>query len=114
MVVEQFSDRFFHRALKYFGFGQQCGSGGKVVHLEVFSDRFLHRILKYFGFGGGCGSGGKVVHLEVFSARFLHRILKYFGFAPPNIHITTTMLGPLIQPDSSDRLKLSFGSSNRL
>ena len=71
MVLEQFSDRFLHRILRYFGFGGRCGSGGKVVHLELFSDRFLHRIFRYFGFGGGCGSGLKVVYLELFSDWFL-------------------------------------------
>ena len=33
--------------------------------LDLFSDRFLHRFLYELGFEGGCGSGGKVVHLEL-------------------------------------------------
>ena len=36
-----------------------------MVHLELFSDRFLHGFLYELGFEGGCGSGGKVVHLEL-------------------------------------------------
>ena len=42
--------------------------------LDLFSDRFLHRFLYELGFGGGCGSGGKVVHLELLSDRFLCQV----------------------------------------
>ena len=47
---------------------------GVVVYLEQFSDRFLKGFFYELGFGGGCGSGGKVVHLELFCHWFLCQV----------------------------------------